>query len=327
MPEVSYSPMIISLIVAFALTVVLGFPSIPVLRRLKAGQSIREDAPKSHLVKAGTPTMGGLFIIAAVVLAALIVGRFSAQMMMLVLSIICFGLVGFIDDYLKVVKKQNLGLKEKPKMLLLLFFGLLLAIAQLKFGSTGTYVWIPFADVDLNFGILYVPFIIFVVAAMTNAVNFTDGLDGLASGVTLPVAIVLALSAIGSGFGTAGIFAGAVAGACAGFLVHNHNPAKVFMGDTGSLALGGAITAVAVMTNTTMVLPIIGFVYVAEIGSVVIQIAVCRWTRRRGNEKRVFRKTPLHHHFEESGWGEVKVVLVFSFISVLLCILGLLIMR
>ena len=236
-------------------------------------------------------------------------------------------LANFIDDYLKVVKKQNLGLKEKPKMLLLLFFGLLLAIAQLKFGSTGTYVWIPFADVDLNFGILYVPFIIFVVAAMTNAVNFTDGLDGLASGVTLPVAIVLALSAIGSDFGTAGIFAGAVAGACAGFLVHNHNPAKVFMGDTGSLALGGAITAVAVMTNTTMVLPIIGFVYVAEIGSVVIQIAVCRWTRRRGNEKRVFRKTPLHHHFEESGWGEVKVVLVFSFISVLLCILGLLIMR
>lgn len=324
MTDISYSTMLISAAVAFALTVVLGYPAIPLLRRLKAGQSIREDAPKSHMVKAGTPTMGGIFIIAAIILAALFVGGAGKEMLVLVFSVVAFGAVGFLDDFIKVVLKRNLGLKEKPKMLLLVLFGLALAVAQLKFGSTGTYVWIPFVNIDVNFGFLYVPFIVFVVAAMTNAVNFTDGLDGLASGVTLPVATVLAVTAIGSGFGTAGVFAGAVAGACAGFLVHNHKPAKVFMGDTGSLALGGAITAAAVMTNTTLILPIIGFVYVAEVGSVVIQVFVFR---RSGRTKRVFKRTPIHHHFEECGWSEVKVVLVFSVISLLFSILGLLIMR
>ena len=327
MTEISYSTMFFSAAIAFTLTVLLGYPAIPLLRRLKAGQSIREDAPKTHMIKAGTPTMGGLFIAAAIILAALFTGGHGKEMLVLVFSVIAFGAVGFLDDFIKVVLKRNLGLKVKPKMLLLLIFGLALAIAQLKLGSNGTYVWIPFFNVDVNFRIFYVPFIIFVAAAMTNAVNFTDGLDGLASGVTLPVAAVLGFAAIGSGFGAAGIFAGAVAGACAGFLVHNHNPAKVFMGDTGSLALGGAITAIAVMTNTTMILPIIGFVYVAEIGSVVIQIIVCRRTRKQGKERRVFRRTPLHHHFEEIGWSEVRVVLVFSGISVLLSLLGLLIMR
>ena len=322
MPEISYSPMIISLAVAFVLTVGLGFPAIPLLRRLKAGQSIREDGPAEHLKKAGTPTMGGLFIIAAVVITALIVGGPSRQMFILIFAIVGFGAVGFLDDFIKVVLKRNLGLKEKPKMLLLILFGFLLAVAQLKFGGTGTNIFIPFVNADVDFGIFYIPFIVFVVAAMTNAVNFTAGVDGLASGVTLPVALFLALTSIGSGFGTAGIFAGAVAGACAGFLVHNHKPAKVFMGDTGSLALGGAITAVAVMSNTTMMLPIIGFVYVAEVCSVIIQVFVFRRTG-----KRVFKMSPLHHHFELSGWSEVKVTLVFTLASVLLCILGALIMR
>ena len=322
MTDVGFSRIILSMVIGCVLTILLGYPAIPLLRRLKAGQSIREEGPKSHQKKAGTPTMGGIFIVIAVVAAALIAGGPGPQMWVLIFSIIGFAAIGFLDDFIKVVMKRNLGLTEKPKMILLVIGGFLLAIAQLKFGVTGTEVFIPFVNVDVDFGVvLYVLFIVFVVAAMTNAVNFTDGLDGLASGVTIPVAVFLTVASALDGFGTPAIFAGAVAGACLGFLFHNHKPAKVFMGDTGSLALGGAITAVAVMSNLTLMLPIIGLVYVAEVCSVIIQVQVYRRTG-----KRVFKMSPLHHHFEESGWPEGKVVLVFSLFSALMCVIGALIM-
>lgn len=317
----NYYPMIIAIVMAFVITVILGFPSIPLLRRIKAGQSIREDGPQSHLKKAGTPTMGGLFMIGALVVTSLIVEGASNDMLVLIFATIGFGAIGFIDDFIKVVLKRNLGLRSYQKLVLQIIVAVVLAVYQLKVSAFGTHVYIPIADVNLDFGVLYIPFIVFVVVAMTNAVNLTDGLDGLASGVTIPVCLFLGMTAIGYAYEGLGVFSGAVAGACAGFLVYNHKPAKVFMGDTGSLALGGAISAVAILMNVTLIIPVIGFVFVAEALSVVIQVYVFKTTK-----KRVFKMAPLHHHFELSGWSEVKVFWVFSLISAVLCIIGALIM-
>lgn len=313
----NYYPMIIAIAMAFVITVILGYPSIPLLRRIKAGQSIREDGPQSHLKKAGTPTMGGLFMIGAIVVTALIVEGASKDMLVLIFATLGFGAIGFIDDFIKVVLKRNLGLRAYQKMALQIAMAVALAIYQLKVSAFGTHVFIPFVNINLDFGIFYIPFIAFVTVAMVNSVNLTDGLDGLASGVSIPVALFLGMTAVGYAYEGLGAFSGAVAGACAGFLVYNHKPAKVFMGDTGSLALGGAIAAVAVLMNMTMLIPIVGLVFVAEAVSVIVQVYVYKTTK-----KRVFKMAPLHHHFELSGWSEVKVVGVFSMVSVLLCILG-----
>lgn len=317
----NYYPMIIAIVMAFVITVILGFPSIPLLRRIKAGQSIREDGPQSHLKKAGTPTMGGLFMIGALVVTSLIVEGASKDMLILIFATIGFGAIGFIDDFIKVVLKRNLGLRGYQKLALQIIMAVILAVYQLKVSAFGTHVYIPIADINLNFGIFYIPFIVFVVVAMTNAVNLTDGLDGLASGVTIPVCLFLGMTAIGYAYEGLGVFSGAVVGACAGFLVYNHKPAKVFMGDTGSLALGGAISAIAILMNVTLIIPVIGFVFVAEALSVMIQVYVFKTTK-----KRVFKMAPLHHHFELSGWSEIKVFWVFSLASAVLCIIGALIM-
>lgn len=320
----NYYPMIISIAVAFILTVVLGYPSIPMLRRLKAGQSIREDGPQSHLKKAGTPTMGGIFIILAIVITALVVGGISegigGDMLVLLFATVGFAVIGFIDDFIKVVLKRNLGLRAYQKLILQIIVSVVLAVYQLKVSEFGTQVYIPFADINIDFGIFYIPFIVFFVVAMTNSVNLTDGLDGLASSVTIPVCLFLGITAIGASFGTVGIFSGAVAGACGGFLIHNHKPAKVFMGDTGSLALGGAIAAIAILINVTLIIPIACFVFMGEALSVMIQ--VFSWKTRK---KRIFKMTPIHHHFEMCGWSEVKVVKVFCLASCILCVLGALI--
>jgi len=313
--------MLIAIAVAFVITVVLGYPSIPILRRIKAGQSIREDGPQSHLKKAGTPTMGGIFVIAAVIITALIVGGISGDIFIMILATVGFGLIGFLDDFIKVVKKRNLGLRDYEKLACQIVMAVILAIYQWKTSDIGTGVYIPFADITLNFGILYIPFIVFVVVAMTNSVNLTDGLDGLASGVTVPVALFLGISAVGYSYGPEAAFAGALVGGCLGFLVYNHKPAKVFMGDTGSLAIGGALSAVAILTNTTLMLPIIGFVFVAEALSVILQVFFFKKTG-----KRIFKMAPLHHHFEESGWSEIKVVRVFVLASAVFCIIGALIL-
>ncbi|MBR0597067.1 phospho-N-acetylmuramoyl-pentapeptide-transferase [Sinanaerobacter chloroacetimidivorans] len=306
--------------IAFIITVI-GTPlTIPVLKRIKAGQSIREEGPKSHMVKSGTPTMGGIAIIGAVLITCFTAGKITTDLVIIIVAFVAFGALGFIDDFVKVSLKRNLGLTAKQKLLLQIIIAACLALYQSRVSVYGTSVFIPFVNMYLDFGIWYIPFISFVVVSMVNSVNLTDGLDGLASGVTLIVALFLALVGTTYGFTTTAIFCAAMAGACFGFLMFNKHPAKVFMGDTGSLALGGGIAAAAIMMNIELIIPIAGGVYVAEALSVVLQVASFKL---RG--KRIFKMAPLHHHFELSGWKETKVVGVFWMVTFVLCAISLLV--
>ena len=306
--------------IAFIITAI-GTPLlIPILRRIKAGQSIREDGPQSHMVKSGTPTMGGLAIIGAVLITCLTAGETTRDMLIILIAFVAYGALGFLDDFVKVSLKRNLGLTAKQKLALQILIAVGLAYYQSSVSVYGTKVFIPIMNESIDFGIFYIPFIAFVVVAMVNSVNLTDGLDGLASGVTLIVALFLALVGSTYGFTTTTVFCSAMAGACFGFLMFNRHPAKVFMGDTGSLALGGGIAAAAIMMNIELVIPVAGGVYVAEALSVILQVVSYK-TRR----KRIFKMAPLHHHFELCGWKETKVVTVFWLVTFLLCVVGLLI--
>lgn len=312
--------MVIIIAISFLITVISTPLFIPVLRRIKAGQSIREDGPQSHMIKSGTPTMGGLAIIGAVLITCLTTGLITRDMIIILVAFVAFGTLGFLDDFVKVSLKRNLGLTAKQKMGLQILIAVGLALYQSRVSIYGTTVFIPFINEYLDFGIWYIPFIAFVVVAMVNSVNLTDGLDGLASGVTLIVALFLALVGTTYGFPTTSIFCAALTGACFGFLLFNKYPAKVFMGDTGSLALGGGIAAAAIMMNIEMILPIAGGVYVAEALSVILQVISFK---TRG--KRVFKMAPLHHHFELCGWKETKVVAVFWIATLILCTISLLV--
>jgi phospho-N-acetylmuramoyl-pentapeptide-transferase len=272
------------------------------------------------MVKSGTPTMGGLAIIGAVVVTCLTAGGPNRDMVIILTAFIAYGALGFLDDFVKVSMKRNLGLTAKQKLALQILIAVGLAYYQSQVSVYGTTVFIPIVNQYLDFGVFYIPFIAFVVVSMVNAVNLTDGLDGLASGVTMIVALFLAMVGSTYGFTTTTIFCAAMAGACIGFLLYNRHPAKVFMGDTGSLALGGGIAAAAIMMNIELVIPIAGGVYVAEALSVILQVVSYK-TRR----KRIFKMAPLHHHFELSGWKETKVVGVFWLVTFLLCVIGLLI--
>ena len=305
---------VIAFAAALALSAVLTKLEIPMLIRLKTGQNIREEGPQGHMAKAGTPSMGGLAIIAAACIVGLILMR-SKDMAVCCLSAVCFGFVGFLDDYLKIVKHQSEGLKPKQKMGLLLVFAILLAVYG--YMKEGGLVAIPFLRRNVSFGIWYIPFAIFAILAMTNAVNLTDGLDGLASSVTALVAACMGLQ----GLGSAGLFAFALSGACLGFFWFNKHPAKLFMGDTGSLALGGALAAIGICNAHLLALPIAGAIYVAEALSVIIQVYVFKTQ----NGRRFFRMAPLHHHFELGGWKETKVVGVFAGVTAVLCVLTILI--
>lgn len=300
--------------ISFLITAV-GTPlMIPLLKKIKAGQSIREEGPKSHMVKSGTPTMGGLIMIAAVLVTCLTSGVITRDMIIILVAFSAFGLLGFLDDFVKVSLKRNLGLTAKQKLLLQVIIAAGLAWYQSQVSVYGTSVFIPFVNTYLDFGIWYIPFIAFVVVSMVNSVNLTDGLDGLASGVTLIIAVFLSLVGADYGFTTTAIFCAALAGTCFGFLLFNKYPAKVFMGDTGSLALGGGIAAAAIMMNIELIIPLAGGVYVAEALSVILQVVSFKL---RG--KRIFKMAPLHHHFELCGWKETKVVGVFWLITFILC--------
>lgn len=316
-----YAQIGIALAISFLLTVIATPFAIPLLKRIRAGQSIREDGPQSHLIKQGTPTMGGIVIIGAVLITSLTAGGIKTDMLILLVTFVAFGLLGFLDDFVKVTRKRNLGLTARQKMALQIIIAVFLAVYQSNVSIYGTSVYIPVVDEYWNFGIFYVPFIAFVVVAMVNSVNLTDGLDGLASGVTMIVALFLAVVGTSYGYTNATVFSSAVAGACLGFLMHNRHPAKVFMGDTGSLGLGGAIAASAILMNIELILPLAGGVYVAEALSVILQVVSYK-TRK----KRIFKMAPLHHHFELSGWKETMVVRVFWMVTLLLCILSLLIL-
>ena len=304
-------------VTAFIVCALIGSVLIPYLHKLKFGQSIRECGPASHMKKSGTPTMGGLMMLAALFLA-LFWGKFTPHVLIALVLTLGHALIGFIDDYIKVVMKRNLGLTAKQKFLL----QFILAGAYVYFAEThlqNTSLWVPLLNVHLDFGWGYYALAFILLVGTTNAVNLTDGLDGLVSFVSIPVTLAYAYIAYMQGMLDVSGFALGLTGACLGFLLFNRHPAKVFMGDTGSLALGGGVAALALLTHTELLLVIIGGIYVAEATSVIIQVGYFRLT----GGKRFFRMAPLHHHFELGGWDEVKVVRVFTLISLLLSAVGL----
>ncbi|MDK2918226.1 MAG: phospho-N-acetylmuramoyl-pentapeptide-transferase [Candidatus Petromonas sp.] len=315
---IQYKQLIITVAISFFITLILGPIIIPILQKLKAGQSIRDEGPESHYSKAGTPTIGGIIMIAAILITTLTSGRLNRDLYIILFSTLGFGLIGFIDDFIKVVLKRNLGLKAYQKLIGQIIIAIGIAIYQSRISIFETQVLIPFLNSYIDLGVLYIPFIVFVVVATTNSVNLTDGLDGLAAGVTLIVSSFFSLVALNWGYPSIAVFSGALTGACLGFLRFNAHPAKVFMGDTGSMALGGAIASIAILMNLTLFIPIVGGIYFAEALSVILQVIFFKLTG-----KRIFKMSPLHHHFELKGWKETKVVIVFWSVTLLLCIVGL----
>ena len=311
------------LMTSWAIAYFAGPALLPVLRKLKFGQTVRDDGPQSHLQKNGTPTMGGIIFIAAILLTSvgvsIIKKEAATEITLSLLFMILFGFVGFVDDYIKVVKKRSLGLKAKQKIAMQVVFAAFLAVFQLKISPLGSSILVPFTDLSLDLGIMYVPFLMFVIIAIVNSANLTDGLDGLASTVTVLVSLCFAVIAFMMGNKAVLYFMLSVAGACTGFLRVNRYPAKVFMGDTGSMALGGAVASAAVILNLELLVPIMCIVYFMESVSVILQVGYYKKTK-----KRIFKMAPLHHHFELCGWHETKVVRVFDIITVIMGLIGIL---
>lgn len=318
----------IGALAAFVIAAVCGVFAIPILHRLKFGQEIREEGPKWHAAKSGTPTMGGFIFIIAMFLAAGICaiaerlgGRtlFATSQLAMLLSIsAAYAVIGFIDDYIKVILKRNLGLTALQKFGLQFLVALGFVCWAVFSHSVGTDIQIPFTNIFVDMRLGYIPFAVIVILASVNSVNLTDGLDGLASTVTAVVAIFYMLV---SQFGrvnnpAVAFFAAIMLGGLLGFLIYNRYPAKVFMGDTGSLFLGGAVCGMAILLKQPLTLLIVGFVYVMESLSVILQVTSYKLTG-----KRIFKMSPIHHHFEMCGWSEKKIVAVFSLITVLLCAL------
>ena len=310
----------------FVVIIVLGFMAgmiltsieIPILKHRQFQQFIREEGPKSHLAKEGTPTMGGIEIYLAIIIASLIGIKVSRELVVLLLAGLAFGLIGFLDDYIKVTAKHNLGLRAWQKLLLQILLGLGLGYYIMHYSVLGSKVWIPFMNDYVDFGILYIPFAAFVLVAMANSVNLSDGLDGLCAGVSAIFAFFFAIAANHFGVFASADYLLAVCGACLGFLMYNKNPAQVFMGDTGSMALGGGMTAAILMTKAELLIPIAGFIFVLEALSVIIQVISFKTTG-----KRVFRMAPIHHHFELGGMPEKKVVIMFWIVTAVLCAISL----
>lgn len=305
--------------IAAGVVIVLAPICIPILHKLKFGQSIREEGPKSHQKKSGTPTMGGIFLVAGIVAATVIMAQWNMEIFLALFILLGHFILGFVDDYLKVVRKHNQGLLARYKLagqIIIVVVTTLLARALMTdFSPT---IWLPIIDTTLDAGILYLPFMFFVMVGASNAVNLTDGLDGLASGCMAIAASCYAVICLLTGHDELAIFCAATVGACIGFLKFNFHPAKVFMGDTGSLALGGAFAAVGILTHTEILLAVVGFVFVCEALSVILQVISFQTTGRR-----IFRMSPLHHHFELGGWSELKVVFVFWTVGLICGVLGL----
>ena len=299
------------LLAAFAVSAVSGRFLIPFLRRVKAGQTERDDGPQSHLGKTGTPNMGGLMIMLGLAVGSLIMAGKCPEVIPVLILTVGFGLVGFIDDYLKVVKKKSDGLSVKQKMALQIVIALLFALYVTRINAIPLAMKIPFLPGKyLDLGILNIPALLFIAVATVNGTNFTDGVDGLASCVTVASALFFTIAAAFSGSGAAAA-GGAMIGALLGFLLYNAYPAKVFMGDTGSLALGGFVTAMAYLLQLPLFIPIVGFIYFIEVVSVIMQVGYFKMT----HGKRIFRMAPIHHHFEMGGWSEVRVVAVFTIVT------------
>jgi phospho-N-acetylmuramoyl-pentapeptide-transferase len=303
---------------AFGICIMVGPILIPVLHQLKYGQSIREEGPQRHLQKAGTPTMGGIMILLALTVTSLLMAGRDITVWVALFVTLGHGGLGFLDDFIKVVMKRNLGLKARHKLVGQIIISFLLAYIAVVHLHRGTDLWIPFLNTFIDVGWFYYPLIFLVVIGATNAVNLTDGLDGLASGTMVAASLAYTLISLKFGHPELALFSTAIAGACLGFLVFNIHPAKVFMGDTGSLALGGAFAALGVLTKTELLLIVVGGVFVMEALSVIIQVTSFKTTG-----KRIFRMSPLHHHFELLGWSEKRVVITFWTAGVVCGALGL----
>ncbi len=309
---------ILPVIISFAISALLGPVIIPFLRRLKVGQTVRDEGPKEHLKKNGTPTMGGILIMIAVVITSLLYVRDFPKIIPILFLTLGFGLIGFVDDYIKVVLRRSMGLRAWQKMLGQFVVTGIFTYYVINYTDVSLAMKIPFwADHYLDFGIFNIPVLFFIVIGTVNGTNFTDGLDGLASSVTVIVATFFTVVAIGVGSGIEPITC-AVVGALLGFLLFNVYPASVFMGDTGSLALGGFVAATAYMLQMPLFIAIVGFISLMEVLSVILQVGYFKMT----GGKRIFRMAPIHHHFELGGWSETRVVAVFSIVTALLCLVA-----
>ncbi|MBQ2276707.1 MAG: phospho-N-acetylmuramoyl-pentapeptide-transferase [Lachnospiraceae bacterium] len=309
---------LIPILISFFISVVLSPFVIPFLKKLKFGQFVRDDGPESHLKKSGTPTMGGLIILTSIVITSLFYMKDYPHIIPILVTTLGFGLIGFLDDYIKVVMKRSLGLRAWQKMLGQVLVTGIFAYYLLNFTDIETSMIIPFGKgAVLELGIFFVPFLFFVVLGTVNGANFTDGLDGLASSVTVLIATFFTVVAIGTKSGIEPI-TGAAVGSLLGFLMYNVYPARVFMGDTGSLALGGFVASTAFMLRMPIFIAIVAFIYLVEVLSVIIQVTYFKKTG-----KRIFKMAPIHHHFELCGWPETKVVAIFSIVTAVLCLIGL----
>ena len=315
---------ILSFILSFGVAAIAGLILVPLLRKLKAGQMIREDGPTWHMSKQGTPSMGGLMFLLSIAVAVLIAGRESFAMgdsahLVVFLFALVFGVIGFIDDFQKLRHKANEGLTAAQKFLLQLAAAVVFTIWLRNIGYLTPNLYIPFLNMEIALPwVVYMVFAAFVMVGTVNAVNLTDGVDGLATGVTIPVALFYLAVAAWYGRNDVAVLAAALAGGLFAFLMYNFHPAKVFMGDTGSLFLGGMVCGLAFALNLPLVIPIIGLIYVAEVVSDIIQVVYFKKT----GGKRFFRMAPLHHHLELGGWSEVKLFCVFSMLTAVLCVLA-----
>ena len=312
---------LITAAVACVLSGGIGYLLLPVLRALKAGQSIREIGPTWHNYKAGTPMMGGLMFISAALICLLCNIPFMADYSVFYVMILsmCFGAVGFVDDFCKMKKKKNEGLTSIQKLMLQLAVSALFLYVMYRTGSMNCHLYIPFVNVTFDIHpIVYIFFAMFVMVGCDNAVNLTDGVDGLSSSVTLPVMVFFTAAAVAMGKFDLALLPASLAGGLIAYLFYNWHPAKVFMGDTGSLFLGGVVCALSFALDMPLILILVGFVYIMETLSVILQVGYFKLT----HGKRLFKMSPIHHHFEMCGWKEVKVVLVFTAVSIVMCVLA-----
>lgn len=313
---------ILAIIIAFVISAALCPVVIPMLHKLKFGQQVRQEGPQAHLKKQGTPTMGGLIILGSIIVTSLFYLKDYPKIIPVLFVTVGFGIIGFLDDYIKIVMKRSEGLNPVQKLIGQFIITGIFVYYLMCSSEVETSMLVPFTGgfehgIYLNLGFLFIPFVFFVVLGTDNGVNFTDGLDGLCTSVTILVATFLTIISIGENSGISPI-TGAVVGSLLGFLLFNVYPAKVFMGDTGSLALGGFVASSAFMMQMPLFIPIIGLIYLVEVLSVIMQVSYFKAT----HGKRIFRMAPIHHHFELGGWSETRVVAVFSIVTALLCLVA-----
>ncbi|MBP3784848.1 MAG: phospho-N-acetylmuramoyl-pentapeptide-transferase [Butyrivibrio sp.] len=305
-------------LLSFVIAVLIGPKVIEILRKLKAGQTEREEGLESHQKKTGTPTMGGVIFLLPVVVIGIFYGASHKEVIPVLILTIGFGIIGFIDDYIKVVRKQNLGLRAWQKILGQLVVTILFSVYVETFTDISLAMKVPFTSIVLDFGIFNIPILFFIALGTANGTNFTDGVDGLCASVTAVVAAFFAVAGMHYGATGAEVMSSAMVGALLGYLVYNVYPGKVMMGDTGSLAIGGFVTGIAYVMQMPVFIVIVGFIYAFEVISVILQVSYFKIT----HGKRIFRMAPIHHHFEKGGWSETRVVNVFTTVTILLCLIA-----